>query len=70
MRCWPFEHHTLETPLSAAEVQSRLAGCSAASLWKPVTKGTVFVGRINEQGFRLVPVVWGQSSFLPQFFPS
>ena len=70
MRWWPYEQQTLETPLSDAEIQTRLTERCAASLGKRVRGKSVFVGRIHEGGFRLVPVVWGQSSFMPQFFGS
>jgi hypothetical protein len=67
MRWWPYETLTLESPLDAAEIQARLAGCSTESLWTSADKQAVFVGQVHRQGFRLVPLAWGQSSFPPQF---
>jgi len=68
MRCWPYERHLLETSLSADEIRTRLAAKLVRSSWKRPPREAAFVGTVHDGGFQFVPLVWGQSSFLPQFF--
>ncbi|MBS0201776.1 MAG: PQQ-like beta-propeller repeat protein [Planctomycetes bacterium] len=67
MRFLPLEHRILVSPLTCKQIQTRLQECTTASFWKAPRRGSVFVGKIHEQGFRLVPIYRGRSSFLPQF---
>ena len=67
MRFLPLEHRSLVSPLTGEQIRERLQQRTATSLWKSLP-GSVFVGNIHDHGFRLVPILWGQSSFLPQFY--
>lgn len=68
MRIWPFEHHTLKTMLTEDQIQTRLWDCTQPSSWQRPGHERLFVGRVDADEFRLVPLIRGQSSFLPQFF--
>ena len=67
MRWFALDEWFWESRLSTLELNERLAARASALRFGSAIRTRDFVGSVSETGFHLTPVVWGQSSLLPQF---
>lgn len=67
MQVRPYLSLVLESKLSPDEIRSRVLDCSIPTPTSAANRRARFVGHVGEDRFSLTPLIWGQSSFLPQF---
>ncbi|MDB5391788.1 MAG: hypothetical protein JWM11_7434 [Planctomycetaceae bacterium] len=66
MRWWPYEKRAYTSPVTVDELPDRLRRHCATFRWGPRPRTIRFLGTVGSAGFVLVPVIWGQTSFMPQ----
>ena len=67
MRLLPYRQYEIESPSTAAEALGRLrANVEPLSFVRLANYRKPFVGEVFESGFRLRPVIRGQTSFSPE----
>lgn len=67
MRWFALDEWNWETQLSVPELRERLSHHAAPVRLGTFTRQKDFVGAASETGFQLTPVIWRQTSLLPQF---